>query len=1400
MLGARARVFVLLWAFALGAGCPGGGNNGGADAGTEPDATTSPDATTEPDATTSPDAGSDASPDAGGPVDAGYPDGGTLVEGFAGPGGPYVGPDNCVYWGTLEGDMRGVPETSTGGGTLIDENGEPIEFPPGTTVAPRGMCNSHTVDIEVIRETKEPQLPPPGDPRCTPTDTSGCPDSSTEPRVPPAYRPGSPEPVPPFPFDDQPIMGSCSDGFGFSFANGTLAPWTGSGGVNSPVFGNNVSIKRLKPPGFPWEPGPATNPWDLQYPVEYKVGGDYWEFSRDINQRGNWWYGTVDLRPSHQARPGYTQSERGVSELTSPSFTIDASYLAFRLGGSADAHQRVELRIQANDVADAGTLANSYEGIGNVEFPEGTEYMPVPMSTYPQWVIVRASAPLEESEWMGRQVIWDVDQYRGRTAQLVVIDHERIPATEPRCMLTNCVYVDRMAHINVDDFQCMDTVPDDVEWMKLLNMDSNVGHVVTPQPIWGFTESHSHATANLSFGGHMIWGDVADDLEHAYNCLQDLPAIQDAAGTDYRPAIRDPRRAISCNMKAEIVAVLNATVTGVCMAASGPLDIIPFLGQIVFAACKATIDAVSALLLSTPLVTGHYYHGAQMPTSGGLEVGPILQPVVGSLLELFSEGDIRTEDLHIHGMVEQRDFDSPDGTHSGQGLGQFHNHYQKDMIRRAFDGGLRLMVIDVHNSRAMQGILDGPTDYDDWTAIRDHVAALERLTAPPGDPTWGSAGVLSDIAEIALTPAQARDIIGRGKMAIIIGVEVMELGKARFAGDTVQSQITELYDMGVRKITPIHSTDNPLGGTALFQDVYQAANVFNNLTLNEAGETDDALWDPLIPPVPIALPSTFPFPFAEMNLGLWGIVDSLKARPCGAGCEWSNANQGFFTVVETLPAADDIVGELEEVTFRLGFPSTSHLWEPADRMGRTIMAWEVEPKAMTANRAYSLQWLLGAGPGGPVAIPQCSLEGMYVPLEMPPPDDVRSGYDSLHERHINARGLTSKGEEFLREMMKRGMYLDTDHFSQATRNGAFPVVEAFAMESMLPASKYPRYAVFGVHTELRGFEFGGPIPDVDTLVAAGGYESEISRTHNELQWMAESGGTITMSVPGFIPDPAPYGADVVALDCDYSSKAYAHKYLRAVELMGGRGVTPGYDMNGFAPHIAPRYGLGSACRTGVTNKALRVGAYSAADVADPTSWHETPHLAAWPRDWMEPGEDCRYNGSVRDSDKKPECPSSWMIKQQREEFTAVLYDDYATRISQAPPFISPADPNLRMVLARGRADERDDRAPRVAEDEWVYVGGGGEFRQIRPLVKWRNDGVAVGAMANTGWDYNLDGLRHIGLMPDLFQDMRNVGTTWELLTPMFNSAEDFIRMWETNCAIARAWADANGGDAAVVCD
>lgn len=58
------------------------------------------------------------------------------------------------------------------------------------------------------------------------------------------------------------------------------------------------------------------------------------------------------------------------------------------------------------------------------------------------------------------------------------------------------------------------------------------------------------------------------------------------------------------------------------------------------------------------------------------------------------------------------------------------------------------------------------------------------------------------------------------------------------------------------------------------------------------------------------------------------------------------------------------------------------------------------------------------------------------------------------------------------------------------------------------------------------------------------------------------------------------------------------------------------------------------------------------------------------------------------------------------------------------------------------------------------------------------------AVGERAIDFNTEGLAHIGLLPELIEDVRLDGVTDAQLEPLFKSAEGYLRMWER--AIARS--------------
>ena len=49
---------------------------------------------------------------------------------------------------------------------------------------------------------------------------------------------------------------------------------------------------------------------------------------------------------------------------------------------------------------------------------------------------------------------------------------------------------------------------------------------------------------------------------------------------------------------------------------------------------------------------------------------------------------------------------------------------------------------------------------------------------------------------------------------------------------------------------------------------------------------------------------------------------------------------------------------------------------------------------------------------------------------------------------------------------------------------------------------------------------------------------------------------------------------------------------------------------------------------------------------------------------------------------------------------------------------------------------------------------------------------------NRSFDFNQEGMAHMGLLPELIEDARRDGATDEDLEALFRSAEGYLRMWE----------------------
>ncbi|HRK20581.1 MAG TPA: membrane dipeptidase [Fimbriimonadaceae bacterium] len=150
-----------------------------------------------------------------------------------------------------------------------------------------------------------------------------------------------------------------------------------------------------------------------------------------------------------------------------------------------------------------------------------------------------------------------------------------------------------------------------------------------------------------------------------------------------------------------------------------------------------------------------------------------------------------------------------------------HQQMHINSIRRAYDGGLRLMMASVTDSQMLSNL---------WTKIGFNAFGN---SVPKPDPQYDfesakrqldfinqQAAANAGWMRIVTTSAEARKAIEENKLAIILSLEMDSL-----SADQILS-LAKNYK--VRQVIPIHLTDNSFGGTAVYNDVFNASSNYLN--------------------------------------------------------------------------------------------------------------------------------------------------------------------------------------------------------------------------------------------------------------------------------------------------------------------------------------------------------------------------------------------------------------------------------------------------------------------------------------------------------------------------------------------------------------------------------------------
>lgn len=312
-----------------------------------------------------------------------------------------------------------------------------------------------------------------------------------------------------------------------------------------------------------------------------------------------------------------------------------------------------------------------------------------------------------------------------------------------------------------------------------------------------------------------------------------------------------------------------------------------------------------------------------------------------------------------------------------------HQQQHITQIHRAYLGGMRLMsALAIHNRGLEYGMgwvvcgNDGRPTVDttsDADVVRAHVQAMRQI-----------AELNKDWLEIAYTPEQARRIIESNRLAIILGVEVPEIDSFLPAGRSIADRVDELVNLGIRQVVIVHGMDNALGGSALFNDLYNTVGDWMNRPPASRDEVQ-------------------------------ALSGSLTVKP------FSKA--AFFDITSVPPEPllpehpdDDPILKADPILFRLSNPH---------RVVLSNVFTRPDPRTHVAPL----------------------LDVPYGPLHpfvntAPAVATERGVYDGYVDGHRNARRLSGRGEEMIRTLAKRGMLLDFAHMGDETVKGALTALDS----------------------------------------------------------------------------------------------------------------------------------------------------------------------------------------------------------------------------------------------------------------------------------------------------------------------------------------------------------------------
>jgi microsomal dipeptidase-like Zn-dependent dipeptidase len=144
-----------------------------------------------------------------------------------------------------------------------------------------------------------------------------------------------------------------------------------------------------------------------------------------------------------------------------------------------------------------------------------------------------------------------------------------------------------------------------------------------------------------------------------------------------------------------------------------------------------------------------------------------------------------------------------------------HQQAWEGWLQKAHQGGMSLVTISLVSNEFLCKALPYQNLKRPCDEMMDVDVQLQMARDFDARTTW---------AEIALSPAHARQIISSGKLAMVLSIESSKL----FGTKDWRAELSRVHSLGVRSIQPVHQLDNRFGGAAPHNAIFQAAQFLEN--------------------------------------------------------------------------------------------------------------------------------------------------------------------------------------------------------------------------------------------------------------------------------------------------------------------------------------------------------------------------------------------------------------------------------------------------------------------------------------------------------------------------------------------------------------------------------------------